>query len=369
MMKFSSAIKILVLALVLTSCTTVGGEFCANSGYQEKTSGYKQCTARYQANREFYEYCQTKRGVYIEGPQLEQCLVNAEALKRSMQQDRGFCQQEANTKFAPALSKAKEEKQPTLTESGDLVIGNIVLNSSYSPEERHNITAPFVNSCMVAHGWYNTGVWQEGKRNAQVQEITATLSTLNKQPVSLPVPEHNSVRLFTAAAEGNLYQLEQLINSGSADASTTNHQGYTALHVASRRGQFQVIQALLEKFGANPDALSHKGESAISLASYGKHHAIVNYITGFKMEQERQRILREQQNTFSRVNCHTTTQTTYLNGQTHETPVTLCQQPDGTWKEDPGLPVIAETPAPQPPQSNDKYDLDEAAKKLLRKWR
>jgi len=370
-MKIYSKVGLLVSALILSNCTTIGGEFCINNGYEKKSAGYKQCTARYQANRELYDFCSKREGVISEGPQLEQCLINAKSLRSKIKQDKGFCNQEVSAKFSPAFSKPKQEKQPTLTDNGDLVVGNVVLGSPYSSAERSVYTTPYFNSCVTAHGWYNPNAWQDGKRNVGVREVTSSISKLNKQPVKIKIHEHSSVKLFSAAAEGNIYLVEQAINNSSANANTTNHQGYTALHVAARRGHFLVVQALMERFSANPDAISHKGESAISLASVGRHHGIVNYITEFKLKKERELIQRQLQNSFSTKECRTGTQKSKIDGKEQTIPITMCKQPNGIWKVAPdSVPSLGGSykgSSVSPSSSGNEKNIDEAVHKLLEK--
>ena len=288
MQQFSNIMKniiLLIVTLFISGCATVGDEFCRNSGYHEDSNGYQQCTSRYQAMRDLYEHCNQTRGIISENSGLQQCLADAGNIKNSYNRDKNLCQQKINTKFVEILSSPKQQKQPELTSDGHLIIVNLEINELYNSYEKTSITAPFVNRCVSANGWHNPTKWQRGKQNVSADQFLGTISQIMNENIEIDAPEDITVPLFIAAADNNINTVKRIVRHKETNPNIRNYQGYSALHIASRFGSFQVVQLLLDKLGADFDALSNTGENIIEMASRGRHHALVHYLTEYKIKQ------------------------------------------------------------------------------------
>ena len=70
--------------------------------------------------------------------------------------------------------------------------------------------------------------------------------------------------LFTAAASGDAYQVQTLLNAG-ADVNCADQNGYTALIVAAGNGNLNAVRALL-RHGAMVSSRTGSGTTALSAA-------------------------------------------------------------------------------------------------------
>ena len=78
-------------------------------------------------------------------------------------------------------------------------------------------------------------------------------------------PSDPSKEILEAAAQGNLAEIEKLLNQG-ADVNTHDTNGITPLMLASAEGYREIVVLLLEK-GADAAIVNNHGETALSVAS------------------------------------------------------------------------------------------------------
>ena len=79
--------------------------------------------------------------------------------------------------------------------------------------------------------------------------------------------------IFTAVREGNLEEVEKLLEAG-ANVHAKNEAGATALMFAAQDGHTEIVKVLLEK-GADVDAKNKDGNTALILAARNGHAAVV----------------------------------------------------------------------------------------------
>jgi hypothetical protein len=286
-----------LLALLLTSCINgPASEFCSSNGYAPDTIDYKQCVAYYNANRELYEYCKTRVGIVQIGEPLNQCLANARQLRTTRDQDNNACRERASRKFAPLFNQPKQETQATLQNNGDIIIGAVSLGSGYNGQEQENYTGPYMQQCMQATGWSNPGNWQDGKYTVDARALSSLLASLDNAPIIVTLPEHPTVKLFEAVAQGNVYGARDIARG--IGVNSQNYQGYTALHVAVSNGNFQIVQMLMQELNADPYINSANGENAIVLAARGRNPEIASYITVIMHDREVAHIRAEEHRRF-----------------------------------------------------------------------
>lgn len=264
------------IALLLAGCTTAGHNFCLQSGYPENSLAYKQCTARYQADRALYEYC-TNQGITTEGNALNQCLADARQLYGNYVRHTQKCQEQANNKFSFLFNQAKREKQPTLQPNGMVTLDEVQVNLPYTQTEITSYTTPYVQSCLSAYGWNNPTAWQSGQHPVGPGTVQQTISRLNQQPILASIPVNPVANLFQAVSENNIGLVRHIINS-KIPVDSQNYQGYTALHVAIKQGNFQMTHLLVDEFHANLNIYSARGENALAMAGQSHNPAMVQLI-------------------------------------------------------------------------------------------
>lgn len=80
--------------------------------------------------------------------------------------------------------------------------------------------------------------------------------------------DHGQQLFFKSATEGDLHRLKSLLDGSIIrDADIRDHQGWTALMLASRYGHNEVVQALIQ-FGANLHLVNKAGQTALQIAEF-----------------------------------------------------------------------------------------------------
>jgi ankyrin repeat protein len=83
---------------------------------------------------------------------------------------------------------------------------------------------------------------------------------LKPKPKPQPKKKHESTSLYTAASNGNLQQLKELLNERNNVNLDQPITGLTLLHFAASRGHLDVTRCLCEEYGALTDVEDREGE-------------------------------------------------------------------------------------------------------------
>ncbi|KAI8584460.1 hypothetical protein K450DRAFT_216522 [Umbelopsis ramanniana AG] len=79
-------------------------------------------------------------------------------------------------------------------------------------------------------------------------------------PKPKPKPKRESTSLYTAASNGNLQKLKELLNENNNVNQDQPITGLTLLHFAASRGHLEVTRSLCEEYGALTDIEDREGE-------------------------------------------------------------------------------------------------------------
>ncbi|KAG2174446.1 hypothetical protein INT44_006709 [Umbelopsis vinacea] len=93
-----------------------------------------------------------------------------------------------------------------------------------------------------------------------------------------PKPKPESTSLYTAASNGNLQKLKELLNENNNVNQDQPITGLTLLHFAASRGHLEVTRSLCEEYGALTDIEDREGETALLKAAYNGHFPVVQYL-------------------------------------------------------------------------------------------
>ncbi|MCX8108696.1 MAG: ankyrin repeat domain-containing protein, partial [Verrucomicrobiae bacterium] len=93
-----------------------------------------------------------------------------------------------------------------------------------------------------------------------------------------------SVSLHAAVNEGNYGAVRQQIARRS-DLNAKDGSGYTALHIAARKGDLPMVRLLVEA-GADPAIMGPNDETPLDVARQNGHDTIVQYLQT-KLEGDR----------------------------------------------------------------------------------
>ena len=89
---------------------------------------------------------------------------------------------------------------------------------------------------------------------------------------------YNDPALISAILASNIVECRRLIDTGEANVNgDRDHDGWTALHLASSRGYLEIVE-LLTSSGANMNIRTSYGWTALHLASYHGHLEIVQLL-------------------------------------------------------------------------------------------
>jgi len=95
---------------------------------------------------------------------------------------------------------------------------------------------------------------------------------LQLDTIDVNVKDHDGrTALHLASISGQAYSLEQLLNNYNADVNAKDKDGRTALHYAcfARNGGVSVMSVLLEdQYGADVSAVDAAGRTPLGLAKY-----------------------------------------------------------------------------------------------------
>jgi len=108
-----------------------------------------------------------------------------------------------------------------------------------------------------------------------------TVTLLVKRGADVAQAARNPMKiqpLHAGAASHNLDVMKALLDAG-APVNGKQHEGWTALHEASRHGDVEIARALLAK-GADPKLANDKGVSAIGLAADANNAAMLKLLKG-----------------------------------------------------------------------------------------
>ncbi|KAL7691506.1 putative ankyrin repeat-containing domain-containing protein [Plasmopara halstedii] len=89
--------------------------------------------------------------------------------------------------------------------------------------------------------------------------------------------------LFTAAANGDVKELEDLLLQG-ARINDTNSEGYTALQVAAKKGKDDCVTFLLQE-GANVNQRDSDGFSALHEAAFFGYDNIARILLSYGIDK------------------------------------------------------------------------------------
>ena len=91
--------------------------------------------------------------------------------------------------------------------------------------------------------------------------------------ITLPASADVNSKLLSAANEGNIAEVQRLIDQ-NAEVNAKSHSGQTALMYAANKGYFPIFKILLDK-NANIDIKDNNGYTALALAALFGHTKIV----------------------------------------------------------------------------------------------
>jgi len=83
--------------------------------------------------------------------------------------------------------------------------------------------------------------------------------------------------LLRAARSGNLKRVIEFVEDDLVDINSSNQNGLTALHSASKEGHILVVEELIAR-GANVHAKTLKGNTALHIASLAGHEPVVRLL-------------------------------------------------------------------------------------------
>jgi Ankyrin repeats (3 copies) len=101
------------------------------------------------------------------------------------------------------------------------------------------------------------------------------------KPKPQPKPKRESTSLYTAASNGNLQKLKELLNENNNVNQDQPITGLTLLHFAASRGHLDVTRSLCEEYGASTDIEDREGEviRVLHFAIIGEIHHAISYIS------------------------------------------------------------------------------------------
>jgi len=104
--------------------------------------------------------------------------------------------------------------------------------------------------------------------------VLMSLAVVYAQPPSAPPSASTDAELILAASEGNVWQVELLLQKG-ANINATNKQGFTPLFMAAGKGQRDTVMLLLDK-GADVNLRNkYNGATGLIIAAEEGHSEIV----------------------------------------------------------------------------------------------
>jgi hypothetical protein len=83
---------------------------------------------------------------------------------------------------------------------------------------------------------------------------------VSPKPKPQPKPKRESASLYTAASNGKLQKLKELLNENNNVNQDQPITGLTLLHFAASRGHLDVTRSLCEEYGALTDIEDREGE-------------------------------------------------------------------------------------------------------------
>ncbi|THD29064.1 Ankyrin 2, partial [Fasciola hepatica] len=120
------------------------------------------------------------------------------------------------------------------------------------------------------HDLRNRRSKRSGRKSSKLSKRHVTISNATEQ-------QSDAGQSFLRAARaGNLNKVIELLKSG-VEVDTTNANGLTALHLASKEAQIDVVRELLKR-GASVQMVTKKGNTALHIASLAGHIDIVKLL-------------------------------------------------------------------------------------------